>query len=97
MGCLKHWQNQGAHSLSYTTNVLVVYMSKSDRLSRIIQVYLAGDLELGTAVAEVTHVYVERGWRFVLIESQCQPRYRERMRLLATRVHAELRSESVKE
>ena len=63
-------------------------MSKSDRLSRIIQVYLDGELELDTAVAEVTHVYIEQGWRFVLIEAQCRPQYRERMRLLATRVHA---------
>jgi hypothetical protein len=65
-------------------------MSKFDRLSRIIEVYLAGELELETAVAEVTHVYVERGWRFVLIESECQPDYRERMRTLAARVEAEV-------
>jgi hypothetical protein len=65
-------------------------MSKSDRLSRILQVYLAGELELETAVAEVTHVYIQRGWRFVLIESECRPRYRERMRILAARVEAEV-------
>jgi hypothetical protein len=65
-------------------------MSKSDRLSRIIQVYLTGELELDTAVAEVIHVYIHRGWRFVLIESECQPRYRERMRVLAARVEAEV-------
>jgi hypothetical protein len=65
-------------------------MSKSDRLSHIIQVYLAGELELDTAVAEVTHVYVERGWHFVLVEAECQPQYRERMRVLAARVHAEV-------
>jgi hypothetical protein len=65
-------------------------MSKSDRLSHIIEVYLTGELELDTAVAEVTHVYVERGWRFVLVESDCQPRYRERMRVLAARVHAQV-------
>jgi hypothetical protein len=64
-------------------------MSKSDRLSRIIQVYLAGELELDTAVAEVTHVYVERGWRFVLVEAECHPRHRERMRLLASRIHSQ--------
>ena len=69
-------------------------MSKSDRLSHIIQVYLAGELELDTAVAEVTHVYVERGWRFVLIEAECQPRYRERMRVLAARVQAQVLSSS---
>jgi hypothetical protein len=57
-----------------------------DRLSRIIQVYLQGDLELETAVAELTHVYLERGWRFTLIESECEPRYRDRMRILAARV-----------
>jgi hypothetical protein len=67
-------------------------MSKSDRLSHIIQVYLTGELELDTAVAEVTHVYIERGWRFVLIEADCQPRYRERMRVLATRVQAQVLS-----
>jgi hypothetical protein len=65
-------------------------MSKADRLSHIIQVYLAGELELDTAVAEVTHVYVERGWHFVLVEAECQPQYRERMRVLAVRVHAEV-------
>ena len=46
-------------------------MSKSDRLSHIIQVYLEGDLELDTAVAELVHVYVERGWRFSLIAAEC--------------------------
>jgi hypothetical protein len=65
-------------------------MRKSDRLSHIIEVYLAGELELDTAVAEVTHVYLHRGWRFTLIEADCQPRYRERMRLLAARVEAEV-------
>jgi hypothetical protein len=65
-------------------------MTKSDRLSHIIQVYLAGELELNTAVAEVTHVYLERGWRFTLIEADCQPRYRERMRVLAARIEAEV-------
>ncbi|MFL5401759.1 MAG: hypothetical protein ACJ8BF_02970 [Gemmatimonadales bacterium] len=65
-------------------------MSKSDRLSHIVQVYLAGELELDTAVAEVTHVYVERGWRFVLVEADCRPLYRERMRVLAARVQAQV-------
>jgi hypothetical protein len=65
-------------------------MTKSDRLSRIIEVYLAGELELDTAVAEVTHVYIQRGWRFVLIEAQCLPQYRDRMRILATRVQAQV-------
>ncbi|MFL5517544.1 MAG: hypothetical protein ACJ8DJ_15415 [Gemmatimonadales bacterium] len=65
-------------------------MSKSERLAHIIQVYLAGELELDTAAAEVTHVYVKRGWHFVLIEAECQPQYRERMRVLATRVHAQV-------
>jgi hypothetical protein len=67
-------------------------MSKSDRLSHIIQVYLTGELELDTAAAEVTHVYVERGWHFLLVESDCQPQYRERMRALAARVHAQILS-----
>jgi hypothetical protein len=61
-------------------------MSKTDRLSHIIEVYLAGDLDLNTAVAELLHVYIERGWRFSLIESDCDPRYRERMRTLARQV-----------
>jgi hypothetical protein len=76
------------------TNVPVVYMSKSDRLSHIIQVYLAGELDLDTAAAELTHVYVERGWRFVLVEAECQPQYRERMRVLAARVHVDVVSSS---
>jgi hypothetical protein len=61
-------------------------MSKTDRLSHIIEVYLTGDLELSTAVAELVHVYIERGWRFSLIESDCDPRYWERMRILAQQV-----------
>jgi hypothetical protein len=69
-------------------------MSKSERLSHIIEVYLTGELELDTAVAEVTHVYVERGWRFLLVESECQPQYRDRMRTLASRVQARVLSSS---
>ena len=63
-------------------------MSKSERLTRIIQVYLAGDLELDTAVAELVHVYVEHGWRFSLVEADCDPRFRDRMRALAAEVDA---------
>jgi hypothetical protein len=63
-------------------------MSKNDRLSHIIQVYLEGDLELDTAVAELVHVYVKRGWRFSLVEADCAPQFRERMRALAIRVDA---------
>jgi hypothetical protein len=69
-------------------------MSKADRLAHIIHVYLTGELELDTAAAEVTRVYVARGWRFVLVESECQPRYRERMRVLAARVHVPVVSSS---
>lgn len=65
-------------------------MAKPDRLSHIIQVYLEGELELDTAVAELRHVYLDRGWRFSLVESDCEPQYRERMRMLAVRVHAEV-------
>jgi hypothetical protein len=65
-------------------------MSKTDRLSHIIQVYLEGDLELDTAVAELVHAYVERGWRFSLIEAECAPEFRDRMRTLAVRVDAEI-------
>jgi|1186.fasta_scaffold501941_2 hypothetical protein len=60
-------------------------MLKQDRLSHIIEVYLAGDLELDTAVAELVHVYIDRGWRFSLIETDCEPQFRERMRILAER------------
>ena len=65
-------------------------MSKRDRLSHIIQVYLEGDLGLDTAVAELVHVYVERGWRFSLVEADCAPQFRDRMRALAIRVDAEI-------
>ena len=63
-------------------------MLKSDRLSNIIQVYLEGDLELDTAVAELVYAYVVRGWRFSLIEADCEPQFRDRMRALASRVDA---------
>jgi hypothetical protein len=63
-------------------------MSKSERLTRIIQVYLEGGLELDTAVAELVHVYVEHGWRFSLIEAECDPRFRARMHALAVEVDA---------
>jgi len=65
-------------------------MTKSDRLSHIIQVYLEGQLELDTAVAELVYAFVERGWRFSLIEAECEPRFRERMRALAVRVDAQI-------
>jgi hypothetical protein len=63
-------------------------MSKSDRLANIIRVYLDGDLELDTAVAELVYGFVEQGWRFSLIEAECEPRHRERMHMLAVRVDA---------
>jgi hypothetical protein len=60
----------------------------SDRIARIVEVYLTGELELNTAVAELTHVYVEHGWRFYLVEAECAPEHRERMRALASRMNA---------
>ena len=63
-------------------------MSKSERLSRIIQVYLDGELELDMAVAELVHVYVDHGWRFSLVEAECDPRFRDRMHALAAEVDA---------
>jgi hypothetical protein len=63
-------------------------MTKSDRLSHIIQVYLEGELELDTAVAELRQVYLKRGWRFSLLEDECDPRYKARMRTLAARIEA---------
>jgi hypothetical protein len=65
-------------------------VSKYDRLSHILQVYLEGDLELDTAAAELRHAYLERGWRFSLIEADCEPRYRDRMRALALRLAVEV-------
>lgn len=61
-------------------------MSRYDRLSHIIEIYLAGDLDLNMAAAELVHAFVERGWRFSLIQADCSPEYRERMRALARRV-----------
>jgi hypothetical protein len=58
----------------------------SDRLSNIVAEYLEGHLELETAVAQLTHVYVEHGWGFYLVEAECRPEHRERMRALAARV-----------
>lgn len=58
----------------------------NDRLSNIVAEYLEGSLELETAVAQLTHVYVEHGWRFYLVEAECRPEHRERMRMLAARM-----------
>jgi len=63
-------------------------MLKSDRLANIIRVYLEGDLELDTAVAEVVQVFVKQGWRFSLVEAECEPRFRDRMHALAAEVDA---------
>lgn len=57
----------------------------NDRLSNIVAEYLEGHLELETAVAQLTHVYVERGWGFYLVEAECRPEHREAMRALAAR------------
>jgi hypothetical protein len=45
-----------------------------------------GHLELDTAAAQLTHVYVEHGWGFYLVEAECRPEHRERMRALASRM-----------
>jgi hypothetical protein len=58
----------------------------NDRLSNIVAEYLEGSLELETAVAQLTHVYVEHGWGFYLVEAECRPEHRERMRVLAARM-----------
>jgi hypothetical protein len=60
----------------------------NDRLSNIVAEYLEGQLELDTAVAQLTHVYVEHGWGFYLVEAECRPEHRERMRALAARMEA---------
>ena len=62
----------------------------TDRLANIVRVYLEGELELDTAVAELTHVYVEHGWAFYLNEAECFPEHRERMWALAARMEAAL-------
>jgi hypothetical protein len=59
---------------------------EEDRLSNLVAEYLEGRLELDTAVAQLTHVYVEHGWGFYLVEAECQPEHRERMRALAARM-----------
>jgi hypothetical protein len=59
---------------------------ENDRLSNILAQYLGGQLELDTAAAQLAHVYVEQGWCFYLVEEECQPEHRERMRALAARV-----------
>jgi hypothetical protein len=58
----------------------------NDRLSNLVAEYLEGYLELDTVVAQLTHVYIEHGWGFYLVEAECQPEHRERMRALAARV-----------
>ena len=58
----------------------------ADRLSNILEAYLEGQLRLETAAAELTHVYVERGWRFYLVEGECRPEHLVRMRALAERM-----------
>jgi hypothetical protein len=60
----------------------------TDRLANIIQMYLEGELELDTAAAELTHIYVEHGFVFFLDETKCYPQHRERMRALAARMDA---------
>jgi hypothetical protein len=65
---------------------------EKDRLSNIVAEYLEGRLELDTAVAQLTHVYVERGWGFYLVEAECRPEHRERMRALAARMEGAMRT-----
>jgi len=64
----------------------------TDRLSNILEAYLEGQLVLETAVAELTHVYLERGWGFYLVEQECRPEHLDRMRALAERVEAAART-----
>jgi len=66
----------------------------TDRLSNIIEAYLEGQLRLETATAELTHVYVERGWGFYLVEQECRPEHLARMRALAERMDAVARATS---
>ena len=65
-----------------------MHTANTDRLSNIVAAYLIGHLELDTCVAELTHVYVEEGWAFYLVEAECEPRHRDRMRALANRMES---------
>jgi hypothetical protein len=65
---------------------------ENDRLSNIVAEYLAGRLELDTAAAQLAHVYVEHGWGFYLVEAECRPEHRERMRALAGRVEEAMKA-----
>jgi hypothetical protein len=60
--------------------------ANTDRLSNLVAAYIDGRLELDTCVAELTHVYVEQGWAFYLVEAECAPEHRQRMRRLAARL-----------
>ena len=65
-----------------------MHRTDSDRLANLVAAYLKGRLELDTCVAELTHVYVEDGWAFYLVEAECAPEHRARMRALADRMDA---------
>jgi hypothetical protein len=65
---------------------------ENDRLSNILAQYLEGTLELDTAAAQLAHVYVEHGWGFFLVEEECRPEHRERMRALAQRVEEAMKA-----
>ena len=65
---------------------------ETDRLSNILAEYLEGQLDLDTAAAQLAHVYVEHGWGFYLVEEECRPEHRERMRALAERVEAAMKA-----
>ena len=65
-----------------------MHPTNTDRLSNIVAAYIQGHLELDTCVAELTHVYVEHGWAFYLVEAECEPAHLQRMRALADRMDA---------
>jgi hypothetical protein len=69
-----------------------MHATTSDRLSNILAAYIGGRLELDTCAAELTHAYVERGWRFYLVEGECAPEHRDRMRALAERMRVARRA-----
>lgn len=56
------------------------------RLSGILQAYLEGQLRLDMAAAELTQVYLKRGWAFYLVEAECRPEHLARMRALTRRI-----------
>lgn len=79
-------ENEERRSECHCLRTITSCSMENDRLSNILAEYLEGHLGLETAAAQLAHVYVEHGWGFYLVEEECRPEHRERMRALAARV-----------